>query len=490
MLLLLPVIHGCTMLEDPKCEISNLEVTVLNCVTDSTYNLTLNFEYQNAGNDFFEVYIRNDKPVGDFKLSDLPVTIENFKRSGNDFDFIKVCINDHPDCCDVIEFESPDCSEKACGISNLEVNVGDCTSEKNYTLTLDFDYNNPGNDFFEVFVRENKKIGYFKLSDLPITIENFERSGKDFDFIKVCINDHPDCCTVSEFKPPVCSEKNCEIGNLRVEVGDCVTENHYNLTLNFDYSNPGNDFFNVYGRENKLLGYYKLSDLPVTIENFERSGNDFDFIKVCINDHPDCCVVKEFAAPDCSGLACEINNLVVDVGDCVSVNHYKLTLDFDYSNPGNDFFNVYGRENKLLGNFKLSDLPVTLENFEGSGNDYDFIKVCINDHPDCCKGKEFKAPVCAEKTCKIWNLELTAGTCVTDTTYNLTLNFNFENAGNDFFEVFGRENKYIGIYRLSDLPVTIPNFKKSGKDYDFVKVCINDNSGCCADAEIKSPNCQ
>ncbi len=481
---------ACSNLQEPECEITNLQVSLISCVTDSTYNLTINFDYKNPGNDFFEVYTRNDDPVGYFKLSELPLTLENFKRSGKDFDYIKVCINDHPECCEVLEFESPDCSDKACEISNLTVDIGDCTTENNYNLTIDFDYSNPGNNFFEVYARENKLLGYFKLTDLPITIDNFERSGKDFDFIRVCINDHPDCCEVLEFEPPDCSDKACEISNLVVDVGECTSENHYNLTLNFEYSNPNNNFFNVYGRENKLLGYYKLSDLPVTLENFEGSGNDNDFIKVCINDHPDCCVAKEFAAPDCSDKACEISNLVVDVGECTSKNHYNLTLNFEYLNPNNDFFNVYGRENKLLGYYKLSDLPVTLENFEGSGNDNDFIKVCINDHPDCCVAKEFEAPICTDNSCKIWNLNLEAGSCISDSTYNLTIDFSFENANNEFFEVFGRENKYIGIYHLSDLPVTIPDFKKSGKDYDFVKVCINDNSGCCSEAEIKSPSCQ
>lgn len=83
-----------------------------------------------------------------------------------------------------------------------------------------------------------------------------------------------------------------------------------------------------------------------------------------------------------------------------------------------------------------------------------------------------------------------AGSCISDSAYNLTIDFYFENANNEFFKVFGSENKYIGIYKLSDLLVTIPDFKKSGKDYDFVKACINDNSGCCSEAEIKSPDCQ
>ena len=63
-------------------------------------------------------------------------------------------------------------------------------------------------------------------------------------------------------------------------------------------------------------------------------------------------------------------------------------------------------------------------NFEASGNDYDFIKVCINDNADCCAVSEFPAPNCSEMACEIWDLELTAGDCASDTTYNLTINRN------------------------------------------------------------------
>ena len=187
---------------------------------------------------------------------------------------------------------------------------------------------------------------------------------------------------------------------------------------------------------------------------------------------------------------CEIINFEVSEITCLTDSTYNLTINFDYKNPGNDFFEVYARENEPLGYFKLSDLPVTLENFKRSGKDFDFIKVCINDHPDCCLVKEFEAPVCTENNCKIWDLELTSGECISDSTYHLTLNFQYENAGNDFFNVYTRENKYIGNYRLSELPLTISNFKKSGKDFDYVKVCINDHPDCCMEAEIKSTNCQ
>ncbi|MFV0591665.1 MAG: hypothetical protein ACK5M7_09790 [Draconibacterium sp.] len=384
---------SCTQLSEP-CIISKIEVTVGECLTDSTYRLTVNFSVENAGNNYFELYTRNNNWIGYYSLSELPLTIDNFPLSGKDFDYLKVCINDKPDCCEETEFKAPDCSDKECSVGELQVEVGDCTGEGRYNLHLNFAYENPGNDFFNVYVRDNQLIGTYKLADLPIKIENFETSGKDYDFIKVCINDHPDCCGVAEFKAPDCSDKGCSVGELQVEVGDCTDEGTYNLHLNFAYENPGNDFFNVYVRDNQLIGTYKLADLPIKIENFETSGKDYDFIKVCINDHPDCCRVAEFEAPDCSGGSCEISELNLTVGECVNDSTYQLTINFEVQNPGNQYFEVYTRNEHYVGYFRLSELPLTLPEFKKSGKEYDYVKVCINDHPDCCKAAEIKSPDC------------------------------------------------------------------------------------------------
>ena len=91
------------------CSINDLEVAVGECNADGTYNLTLNFAYENPGNDYFEVYIRDDVFIDYYELSELPLTIENFQMSGLENDYIEVCINDVDDCCQEIEWESPDC---------------------------------------------------------------------------------------------------------------------------------------------------------------------------------------------------------------------------------------------------------------------------------------------------------------------------------------------------------------------------------------------
>ncbi len=293
----------------------------------------------------------------------------------------------------------PGCREsnEDCAINSLSVDTGNCNTDGTYSLTLNFDHSNAGNDFFDLYVRGDLLLDFYSLSDLPLTLDNFQPSGLDYDFIKVCINDNPDCCREIEFMPPTCNtENNCSISGLEAAVGDCNMDGTYSLTLNFDVLEPENNFYEVFIRNNEYLGLYSLENhRPLIFAEFQPSGFDYDYIKVCINDNPDCCREIEFMPPDCSGNnACEVSNLVAEAGACTSAETYNLTIDFDHTNAGNDFFDIFIRNNVSLGFFPLSDLPLTLNDFNLSGFDYDYIKVCINDNPDCCREIEFMPPDC------------------------------------------------------------------------------------------------
>ena len=105
----LSLMFGCSDDSNNHCSINDLEITVGECNADGTYSLTLNFNYENPGNDYFEVYVRDDLLIGYYELTELPLTIEDFEISELDYDYIRVCINDVADCCQAMEWESPDC---------------------------------------------------------------------------------------------------------------------------------------------------------------------------------------------------------------------------------------------------------------------------------------------------------------------------------------------------------------------------------------------
>jgi len=191
------------------CDITNLNVTVGDCNDDGTYAITISFDYEGTNQNNFNVYVRNDELLGNYSVSNLPLTISNFELSGYDEDYIKVCFEDtnsDEGCCEEMEWYPPNCDDTGdCNISNLEVTVGECNPVGTYVLTIDFEYENVGNqEYFDLYVRNGVLLGYYSLADLPLTIYDFELSGYDDDYIKVCINDNSDCCQEIEWEAPDC----------------------------------------------------------------------------------------------------------------------------------------------------------------------------------------------------------------------------------------------------------------------------------------------
>tara|TARA_B100000795_G_C22769618_1_gene427302 strand:- start:158 stop:1441 length:1284 start_codon:yes stop_codon:yes gene_type:complete len=124
------------------CDISELEIEVGECNNDGTYPVTINFEYENAnGQEYFDLYLRNDELLGYFQLSELPLTIEHFPLSGYENDYIKVCINDNLECCEDIEWLAPDCSPNDC-TENLIVS---------YLIACPWDVNASSEDYIYIF---------------------------------------------------------------------------------------------------------------------------------------------------------------------------------------------------------------------------------------------------------------------------------------------------------------------------------------------------
>ncbi len=99
-----------------------------------------------------------------------------------------------------------------CSIFNLTFTVGDCGANDTFSLTLDFDYNNPDEDEFEVYARDSVAgspafwdlKGTYPLSQMPITIQNVPDAETTYQSIKVQIKDHPDCYLIDGFESPNC----------------------------------------------------------------------------------------------------------------------------------------------------------------------------------------------------------------------------------------------------------------------------------------------
>ena len=485
------------------CEITDIKVETGDCLPNGAYKIKLDFKVVGATNALFGVWAANGQYLGNFPLSQLPVSL-TFPGSGGTTDKIKICINDNPNCCRYHEFQAPACPPPTpCTINDLRVETGKCTSDSTYELTLKF--STPATslaDSFSVYAANGQLLGRFAYADLPVTISDFPWGGNNVDAVKICLSNT--CCRTKEFNVPDCIATPCGIGAMAVEVGDCIDLKKYRIKLNFDVAlpNPGADVkFGVWAGNGNFLGTYGIGDLPLAI-NFPRSGDPVDALKVCLlNADGDkiCCKIVEFKAPDCNTGPCPISDLKVEVGPCNNDGTYSIAINFKNSSNVPGAFGVWDGSGKLLGIFPLSALPIKIAKFPASGNDVDKVRVCLitanaptTIAPTCCLTVEFKAPDCSNAPCGIFDLKVETGPCNNNGTYSIVINFGTLTA-NGQFGVWAANGQYLGLFPFSALPLTISNFPASGKDVDAVKVCVFATSGaaptCCLTKEFKAPDC-
>jgi hypothetical protein len=178
---------------------------------------------------------------------------------------------------------------------------------------------------------------------------------------------------------------------------------------------------------------------------------------------------------------------VVDVHPCLSDGTFYVSLEFGHENTGG-VFRVKGN-GVTYGYFSYDDLPVSIGPLVGNGTTpYEFVVQDLN-HPDCSDGVEIGTVSCATSgDCEIFDLIADPGICHNDGTYNLWLNFEFNNATNNYFDVF-YNGDVLDYFPLSNLPVVIPHFHDDGETAQSITVCINDNPNCCATTEFEAPDC-
>ncbi len=485
------------------CAITNVQLEVGDCLPNApAFQLWLNFEVQNPTNDFFELWTSGGQYLGIYPLGLLPLNIPAFPWNGGPVQELKICINDNPDCCTIVQFSTPPCINPAppCTITDLTATVGDCTSDSTFAVMLDFNVlDSTQVDSF--FVTANGQfLGAFGFNQLPLKLDSLDWNGFLFSHISVCTGNLPGCCREIQIIAPDCLPfEPCEVLGLFTNAGPCTSDSTYKLRVNFQATNPGIDSFVVYAN-GELLGQFPLTAAPLTFDSFPWGGGNFDVLKLCVlqdSSTAPCCRTQEIAVPGCLTQpdSCGIVDLVVDTGNCTSDSTYSLWVNFHPLYPDQFVeYNVYAN-GELIGTYPLDSLPLHLEHFPWNGGQNDVIKICLIDNNvvACCAVLEFPVPDCLGNPdpCEIFDLVVDPGTCTSDSTYNLWVNFQVQNPPANQFQLWAN-GQLFGTYNLNQLPLNIPNFPWNGGANDVVKVCFGTNSGgpsCCRTLEFPVPDC-
>lgn len=191
-----------------ECEITNFIAVVGECSEDgTTYSVLFNFEVENpTSNEFDIVFEMDTQSNGTYNLSDLPLILE---INVNDLreDWANVSF-ESSNCSANISMAQPDCGTTACEMTNFTAVVGDCNDDDTYTVTFDFDVENPDFQEFTFFLEVNPQLNAtYLLSDLPITLDVPSNIISSQDWASVFLGNS--CSSSIEFTSPGCDRVDC-----------------------------------------------------------------------------------------------------------------------------------------------------------------------------------------------------------------------------------------------------------------------------------------
>ena len=465
------------------CSIRDVVATASPCTPNEQFNVTIDFNYSNVGTDF--MVIGNGAFYGAYNYSQLPITLPVlFDADGSIYQF-NIFDLGNPNCISFAEVGPVDCNAD-CEIEGFVFERGDCNPDGSYVVEIDFDVNNPGNDFFDVFNARGDIIGTYRIADLPIRIPDYPHNGFVIDTVEVCINDTPDCCTGIVFDSPPCVDL-CQIkAPLDIDIVDC-RNNEFFLKINFDYSNVSDSFF--LGVASNQLGFFSYDDLPVVVGPFPSGPNNLYNAFVYDQIDVSCTQSSYIGAVDCDNI-CRLWDLEREIVECEQGEYYmQLTYNYTDSDSARIFI-----DGNFYGVYSNSQQPILVGPLVGDGQTPVTVQLKDENNPSCATDEITFQPVFCDSLPCLPNLVARAiNDCDANGTFPLVINFNNPPIQTDSFEVRNSINGYIGWFAIADLPVTIPNYSSTaplGSTTDFVSITLENNqSSLNCHVEFDIPDC-
>ncbi|MBK8483983.1 MAG: T9SS type A sorting domain-containing protein [Saprospiraceae bacterium] len=474
----------CCLPNAEPCKLSELLVERTECNADNQFYVFFKFDFSNASECF---HIRgNGKDYGEFRYANLPIKLGPFEGDcTTEYEFvIQDCKDPH---CSLEKFIGKVCcgTQEPCKFSDLVVEKSDCNADNQFYLQLNFKANNTS-DCFKVFINGNP-FGPYLYASLPLRIGPFPGDCKTE--YKLLIQDCKDShCGIDKYIGKVCcgTQEPCKLSELNITKTDCEGERKFYAILNFQHSGTSG-CFKVKGNGH-YYGEFNYSHLPIKIGPLTADCNtNYEFVVFDCNNEA-CRVSGNLGKVCCEPGDAHFYELLMVRSDCEPDSTFRLKFDFKYRNVSDSF--LISVNGKPEGTFSYTKLPVSIGPLKADCKT--IYKILLIDQKDTLIRAErfIERPCCRPKNepCKIFEVKATPLHCTGPNEYALKIDFKTQGITNAYFDVYDRLGP-IGFFSFSQLPVTINNFKKSGRDFDFIKICENDNPACCTPIEFHTIDC-
>ena len=469
------------------CEISGLVASAGPCTSDTTYELVIEYLTENLISDSFLVFA-NDILFDTIFEPEHHIVIPDFRVSLDSLTTITVCSFNTPDCCDTYQYVTPDCTgTEPCHIYDLTAIAGSCQQDSTYLLVLDFLFDHLGSDSV-IITGNGNNMGTFQLQEGHIVFDHFPVFPASVTLIEVCGAGDPGCCDDFTFDTPHCNGPDeCNISDVEIHVGDCLTDTTYILYVDFIYHDlPGDSVIITAG--NEYIGQYHLNDGHIVISSFHSAPGNSTTIHVCAVESPECCNEAVFVTPDCTGGGtCHVYELSAVPGKCASELTYALDIDFWSNNLPTDSVLIYANT-LLIGTFFADPNGIHIADFPLAGGQTTVLEVCAAGATDCCASFIYANPDCGVNECSIFDISVQTFDCNSDSTFGAIINFQYQNVTANGFDVY-TGNQYLGFYALDQVPIIANQFPANASGEYVITICEDENFNCCASYEFEGPVC-
>jgi hypothetical protein len=479
------------------CHIFDINVEAVECSPNGVFWIILDFESRETGHEGFSV-LGNGNDYGDFQYEDLPIELGPIEINCALIHEFVVSDNHIDSCSNYVVFESPACCENDCAIEVNNIALGECDSTGYRILQFVVENESPGLSGFDVLF-EYGIVAHFEYGNSPysISVPGYWWA----DRLVVRDSDYNDCSFDFHFENEDCEiQPECLLQYPNMSINRefvCTSDSTYEAYVTLNYQGPADSLWVHFIEEEDypdLVSESELvsvNDFPYLLGEFIISGELYTFY-VHEQDNAFCMTGGEWNdAPDCSEYDdCSINDLVIEAQECTSGSgEIYVDLAFQVENPESSGFLVRGNgviyDTFVYGQVYYTVGPILAD----CETNYEFIVIDVED-ADCYAEAYFEEPPCcdANMECEIYDLVVEPGDCHEDGTYTLWIDFEYNNPGNDFFEVYAG-NIYIGYYDFDHLPLLIDSFPGRDVMYDIITVCVNDVPECCQTIEFLGPDC-
>ncbi|MCB0550128.1 MAG: T9SS type A sorting domain-containing protein [Phaeodactylibacter sp.] len=382
-------------MQAPNCSpcpwLSGVTITPNDCRDDGTFTAMLNIvtPAPAIGNLFV---VKSGDYIAEFSVADLPVEIGPFPGTGGPRE-VHVFFPG-TDCQATATFITPNCGNGDCIFSSVIAEPHSCDGGQ-FMVDVEVHVNNPGNLGYYIFA-DGQIFGPYSYNELFVTIGPFAGDGMEEYGILILDIADPSCFGFTEVGPIDC-DAGCEIFDVVVDPLDCNPDGSYNLFLDFEVVHPGNDFFEVFGPNGDLIGYYRLDERPVIVEGIPLTSSGEGHLRVCINDRPGCCREVAYPQPNCGG-NCSISDVHAEFAYCDADGNYFVRLSFNFENTDSPGFRVFGN-GQDYGTFSYTmPFPVIVGPIAPTGAlAYELIVADLG-NPDCRSFTTFGAFDCDADT--------------------------------------------------------------------------------------------